>query len=308
MIDNQEENQGNPEIGMQGNSFEEMENAGSDLTSGSNDFFNELENSVNGGIQDTEATQQDSSPEQVTYNNQQVGSKNVETTQADNSTDWEKRYKDSSREAVKWREQYKEVEAFVPVLEAMKKDGGLVEHVREYLVNGGKPAQSIQQKLQLDENFVFDQQEAMQDPDSDSAKLMNAHVDGMVQNRVGQMLKSEQQRAMQIQATKARQQEEINFKQRNNMTDQQFEEFKARAQKHTMSLDDINYLLNRDKTNANVANATKQDMLNQMKNVRNMPTSASGANSQGSKDNQSVDRDVFESIMGFDNSVDNLFG
>jgi hypothetical protein len=307
MIDNQEENQGNPEIGMQGNSFEEMENTQADLTSGSSDFFNELENSVNGGIQDTEVTQQDSSPDQVTYDNQQVGSNNVETTQADNSTDWEKRYKDSSREAVKWREQYKQVEQFVPVLEAMKNDGGLVEHVREYLVNGGKPAQSIQQQLNLSEDFVFDQQEAMQDPESDSAKLMNAHVDGMVQNRVGQMLKSEQQRAMQVQQLRQRKQDEEAFKQKHNMSEEQFEQFKERAKKHTMSLDDINYLLNKDKTNANVANATKQDMLNQMKNVRNMPTSASGANSQGSKD-QSVDRDVFDSIMGFDNSVDNLFG
>ena len=307
MIDNQQESQGNPEIGMAGNSFEEMENTQADLTSGSSDFFNELENSVNGGIQDTEVTQQDSSPDQVTYDNQQVGSNNVETTQTDNSTDWEKRYKDSSREAVKWREQYKEVEAFVPVLEAMKKDGGLVEHVREYLVNGGKPAQSIQQKLNLSEDFVFDQQEAMQDPDSDSAKLMNAHVDGMVQNRVSQMLKAEQQRAMQVQQLRQRKQDEEAFKQKHNMSEEQFEQFKERAKKHTMSLDDINYLLNKDKTNANVANATKQDMLNQMKNVRNMPTSASGANSQGGKD-KSVDRDVFDSILGFDNSVDNLFG
>ena len=307
MIDNQQENQGNPEIGMQGNSFEEMENTQADLTSGSSDFFNELENSVNGGIQDTEATQQDSSPEQVTYDNQQVGSNNVETTQTDNSTDWEKRYKDSSREAVKWREQYKEVEAFVPVLEAMKKDGGLVEHVREYLVNGGKPAQSIQQKLQLDENFVFDQQEAMQDPESDSAKLMNAHVDGMVKNRVGQMLKAEQQRAVQAQQVRQRKIDEEAFKKKNNMSEEQFAQFKEAAKSHTMTLDDVHYLLNKDKTSANVANATKQEMLNQMKNVRNMPTSASGANSQGGKD-KSVDRDVFDSILGFDNSVDNLFG
>jgi len=307
MVDNQQESQGNPEIGMQGDSFEEMENAASNSASGSNDFFNELENAVNGSIQDTEVTQQDSSPDQVTYDNQQVGSNNVETTQTDNSTDWEKRYKDSSREAVKWREQYKQVEQFVPVLEAMKNDGGLVEHVREYLVNGGKPAQSIQEQLQLDEDFIFDQQEAMSNPDSDSAKLMNAHVDGMVQNRVQQMLKAEQQRAMQTQAIRKKKQDEEAFKQKHNMSDEQFEDFKAKAKKHTMSLDDINYLLNKDKTNANVANATKQDMLNQMKNVRNMPTSASGANSQGGKD-QSVDRDVFDSILGFDNQVDNLFG
>ena len=308
MIDNQQESQGNPEIGMQADSFEQAESAVPESTSGSSDFFNELENVVNGGIIDnTEATQQDSSPAQVTYDNQQVGSDNVESAQPDNSTDWETRYKDSSREAVKWRDQYKEVEAFVPVLEAMKKDGGLVEHVRDYLVSGGKPSQTIQQKLDLEEDFVFDAQEAMSNPDSDSAKLMNAHVDGMVQNRVQQMIKSEQTKAVQAGQQRIKVQQEQEFKQKNNMSDEQFAQFKEDAKKHTMTLDDIHYLLNKDKTNANVANATKQDMLNQMQNVRNMPTTASGANNQGSKD-QSVDRDVFDNILGFDNKVDNLFG
>tara|TARA_R100001082_G_scaffold109111_1_gene85616 strand:+ start:834 stop:1760 length:927 start_codon:yes stop_codon:yes gene_type:complete len=308
MIDNQQESQGNPEIGMQADSFEQAESAVPESTSGSSDFFNELENVVNGGIIDnTEATQQDSSPAQVTYDNQQVGSDNVESAQPDNSTDWETRYKDSSREAVKWRDQYKEVEAFVPVLEAMKKDGGLVEHVRDYLVSGGKPSQTIQQKLDLEEDFVFDAQEAMSNPDSDSAKLMNAHVDGMVQNRVQQMIKTEQTKAVQAGQQRIKVQQEQEFKQKNNMSDEQFAQFKEDAKKHTMTLDDIHYLLNKDKTNANVANATKQDMLNQMQNVRNMPTTASGANNQGSKD-QSVDRDVFDNILGFDNKVDNLFG
>jgi hypothetical protein len=153
---------------------------------------------------------------------------------------------------------------------------------------------------------MFDQQEAMTDPDSDSARLMNAHVDKMVQNRVGEMLKGEQQRSQQVQMQKQRQAEELAFKQKNNMSDSDFEAFKADAKQHTMTLDDINYLLNKDKTNTNVANATKNEMLNQMKNVRNMPTSASGANSQG--ETKSVDRDVFDSILGTDNNADNLFG
>ena len=46
--------------------------------------------------------------------------------------------------------------------------------------------------------------------------------------------------------------------------------------------------------------------MNQMKNVRNIPTSASGANSQG--ETVSEDRNVFNSILGNDNGVDNLFG
>ena len=80
---------------------------------------------------------------------------------------------------------------------------------------------------------------------------------------------------------------------------------KSRTERKT--LDDIHYILNKDQTAANVAQNTKKEMLGQMKNVRNMPTSASGANSQGGKE-VSEDRSVFNSILGRDDSVDNLFG
>tara|TARA_Y100001963_G_scaffold157470_1_gene253801 strand:- start:871 stop:1791 length:921 start_codon:yes stop_codon:yes gene_type:complete len=306
MADTTQEGQGNP-IGMQGDSLEEMGTAQGNQ-SGSDAFFNELDKSVNGSIieENTEATQsQTSGPEQVTHANQDNGSNNVDA-QSDNSTDWEKRYKDSSREAVKWREQYKQVEQFVPVLDAMKKDSGLVNHVREYLQNGGKPARSVQEQLGLDEDFMFDQQEAMTDPDSDSAKVMNAHVDGMVQQRVNQMLAAEKKRAVQVERTRQRATEEQAFKEKHNMSDADFDNFKARAAQHKMSLDDVNYLLNRDQAAANVAQSTKQDMLNQMKNVQNMPTSASGANSQGQA--KTLDKEVFDGILGFDSDKDNLFG
>ena len=303
-MENANESGGNPEIGMTEDSFE---SASAIDNEGSEAFFNELENSVNSGIQDTEVTQgQTSGSEQATHTIEDYGSNNVET-QSMNGTDWEKRYTDSSREAVKWRDRYKEVEAFVPVLDAMKKDSGLVEHVRNYLNDGGAPAKSVQEQLNLGEDFMFDGQEAMTDPDSDSAKVMNAHVDGLVQQRVGQMLNMEKQRANQIYAAQTRKSEEMEFMERNKMTPEQFEDFKDKAKNHRMSLDDVNYLLNRDQAANNVAQSTKQDMLKQMKNVRNMPTSASGVNSQGGKDND-VDRDVFNSILGFDSDTDNLFG
>ena len=90
------------------------------------------------------------------------------------------------------------------------------------------------------------------------------------------------------------------------MSDEEFAEFKEQAKSHKMTFDDIHYLLNKDKTAKNVAQNTKQEMLNQMKNVRSIPTSASGANSQ--KVNKSEDREIFENILGFDGGVDNLFG
>jgi len=296
--------QGNPEIGMNADSFDSVEQEVS--KAGSEEFFNDLENQVNGGITDTEATpNQEVAPEQVTHANNDEGSNNV-AEQSNNGTDWQKRYTDSSREAVKWRDKYKEVEQFVPVLEAMKTDSGLVDHVRDYLQGGGTPAKSIQEQLNLGEDFIFDQQEAMTDPESDSAKLMNAHVDSLVQQRVGDMVQQEQVRANQIQQAQKMQTEEAAFKQKHNMSDEDFQIFKEAASNHTMTLDDVHYLLNKQDAAKNVAENTQKEMLNQMKNVRNMPTSASGANSQ--KTVESEDKNVFNKIMGFDNSVDNLFG
>ena len=298
-----EETTGNPEIGMQADSLEAAEAQQTD--SGSSEFFDQLENEVNGGIIDTEVTQnQTSGSEQVTHVQHDDGSDNVKQS-SDDSTDWKKRYEDSSREAVRLSEQYKSVEPCVPVLEAMKNDSGLVDHVRNYLVSGGKPEKSIQEHLGLDEDFVFDAND-ITDPDSDSAKLMNAHVDRMVQGRVGQMIQAEKQRSQQIQQANARVTEEQAFRERHKMSDSDFETFKTKAQEHVMTLDDVNYLLNRSQNNENVANSAKKDMLNQMKNVRNMPTSASGANNQDP--GRSESDEVFDAIKGLDDGVDNLFG
>ena len=290
---------------LEGNPVETVDQVMDQPDTGSSEgFFEALEKDVNGVIaDDTEATQQSIGPAQVTQS-QDVGSNNV--TAQEGSGNWEKRYKDSSREAVKWRDEYKKVEAFVPILETMKKDSGLVEHVREYLVNGGTPSKTMQEQIGLDEDFIFDQQEAMTDPNSDSAKLMNAQVDKVVQARVGQILQSEKQNAQKIHNERSRQQVENDFQEKKGMSDEQFESFKERAKKHILTLDDVDYLLNRDQANANVVQHTKTDMLNQMKNVRNIPATASGANSRA----QDIDPNnaVFDTIMGTDGDLDNLFG
>ena len=84
-------------------------------------------------------------------------------------------------------------------------------------------------------------------------------------------------------------------------------DFKRAAQNRRMTLDDVYYLLNKDRANQNIANSTKQDMLNQMKNVRNIPTSASDSNSQGTAQKSQTDS-MFDSMLGSDGDIDNLFG
>ena len=136
--------------------------------------------------------------------------------------------------------------------------------------------------------------------------LIIALVDRVVQARVGQILQAEKQNAQKINAEKSRQQIETDFQEKKGMNDEQFNEFKERAKNHILTLDDVDYLLNRDQANANVVQHTKTDMLNQMKNVRNIPATASGANSRA----QDIDPNnaVFDTIMGTDGDLDNLFG
>lgn len=285
--------------------------AAEDAVFGSGDFFDKLESGVNGMVSDgdqaeapaTEATHEDGGTEQVTHNTSQNGS----TVDWDNENNpYMKRYKDSSREAVRMSQQLKTLQPFIPVLEAMKRDSGLVDHVRDYLKEGGAPSKSIQQKLKLDDDFIFDANDAVQDPDSDSAKVMNAQIDNVVQSRVGDILKKEKMNAARTQQKLAQRRQEVEFKKKHNMSDEDYKNMVQAAKNHKLSIEDIYYILNKDKAAQNVANSTKKDMLSQMKNVRDIPTSASDSNNQdpGVK----PDDKLFEGILGLDNDVDNLFG
>jgi hypothetical protein len=265
------------------------------------DFFTALENEVNSGVKDapiTEVTQPQTQGAPAVTPTQNVEGSN-------NSTDWEKRYKDSTREAQKMNTELNDLRPFVPILNAMKHDSGLVDHVRGYLQGGGKPVQSVQDKLKLGEDFVYDAHDAVTDPESDSARVMQAHIDTAVTKRAQEILHNERQRSAKIQQDVAKKQKEVEFKKRHKMTDEDFNSMVAKAKEHTMTLDDIHYILNKDQANKNVANATKKDMLNQMQNVRNVPTSASGASSTQVEAN--VDDSMFDQVLGIDSDLETLF-
>ena len=296
---------------QEGNLDVEAALAGGDTSSSNDNFFGELEQQVNGGMADerfipTEETQQANGPDKSATQQEPEGSANtVDWDSEDNP--YKKRYSDSSREAQRLNDGIKDLKPFVPVLEAMKNDSGLVEHVRDYLVNGGSPTKTVQERLNLSEDFVFDGNEAVTNPDSDSAKVFNAQVDTVVNNKVGAILQQEKVKAAKAQQQLNLRKQEQEFRSKHKMSDEEYKEMVNTAKNHTLTLEDIHYLINRDKVKGNVAKSTKKDMVDQMKNVRNMPTSASGANSQGNNQ-KNPDDSIFDSLLGSDGDLDNLFG
>ena len=224
----------------------------------SSDFFSQLESEVNGmqtegGVNETaEVTHANSGSNTVTHK-QTAGSNGTNWDNENNP--YKKRYKDSSREAMKMNDRLRELSPFMPVLDVMKKDSGLVEHVRNYLQNGGTPAGPIQN--QLPEDFQFDGHEAMTDPNSDSAKVMAAQVDNMVQQRVGQVLDVEKQQAAVTQQKFLMKKQEHDFRAKHKLSDVEFEDFKREAQSRKLTLEDVYYIVNKDRSNQNVANNAK---------------------------------------------------
>ena len=285
----------------------------------SEDFFGNLEKQVNGAASQgdfvdeavrQEATTEVTQPningdsERVTRQNQQEGSNTVGERKGENNS-YKKRYQDSSREATKMAQQLKDLKPFIPVLDAMKQDTGLVRHVREYLESGGTPSKTVKEQMNLPEDFVYDAQDAIDNPESASAKVMEAQIDRVVNNRVGSILTKEKENAVKMQQTLVRKKEEVDFKKRHNLSDDEFENLIGQAKDRKVTLDDVYYLINKDKTQQNVATSTRKDMLNQMKNVRNIPVSQSNANSQAAPAN--ADDKVFDALVGNDSDLDNLF-
>ena len=73
-----------------------------------------------------------------------------------------------------------------------------------------------------------------------------------------------------------------------------------------LSLDDIYDAVYKKEKNAQIANDTRTDILGQMKNVRDIPTSASGVNSPRA-DKSDSDK-IFDDMVGTGLDMNDLFG
>ena len=262
------------------------------VMSNSSDFFESLDREVNGGILDEQQQ-----PTSVQSSNTQ-SSPNVEVQMQDDSEVLQKRYSDSSREAKRLNGKLKEIEPYMPILDAMREDPNLISHVRNYFEGGGQAPQSMNQQLNLDEDFVFDPEEAFQQPDSDSAKVMGATIDGIVQRRLNNTLQTQK-------TENAKMAKEAQFKQKMDMSDEEWSTFTDFAKSKSLELEDIYYLMNRKNRDSQIADSTRQEIHNKMREVQSQPSTLA---TQGSVSvERSADDNVFDTILGTDSELEKAF-
>ena len=259
------------------------------------DFFEALDRKVNQGILEPEEEPA------LMQNETESETSEVSPEPVEQEHNWEKRYSDSSSEAKRLNSRLSELEPYVPVLDAMRKDPNLVTHVRDYFEGGGSTPKKVTEKLGLDDDFIFDADEAVNNTDSDSAKVLQATIDGVVNQRL-QKHQVEQENQSRRLSTEAE------FRAKHNMNDGEWKELVDYANSRTLSLDDIYYLKNRENRDKNVADSARKDMSEQMKRVRQKPQSASSIGGATRNDDMTPDEQVFEAILGIDSELESVFG
>jgi len=261
----------------------------------SDDFFAALDESVNSGIID------EPSPSTSDINSDNTLSSPSEVQSVVSGSDAEtmkKRYSDSSREAKRLNSKLRELEPYMPVLEAMRDDPNLITHVRNYFEGGGQTPQNMAERLKLPEDFVFDADDAFSTPDSDSAKVLGATIDGIVQRRLGKELAG--QRTENHRLAK-----ETSFRQTHEMSDEEWSTFVDFAKSKSLELEDIYYLMNRGNRDEKIANSTRQEIHDKMREVQEIPGSL--ATTGGAQVEKSTDDRVFEAILGSDGELEKAF-
>ena len=281
-----------------GNATEAPESAniqGAVMDMNTEDFFEALDSQVNGAIID-----EPSQPTSEQSDNTQT-SPNVEVQEeVSNEVDTlQKRYSDSSREAKRLNGKLSELEPYMPILDAMREDPNLITHVRNYFEGGGQTPQTMTEKLNLDEDFAFDADDAFSQPESDSAKVLGATIDGIVQRRLNGALQG--QRAENQKLAK-----ETDFRSRHELNDEQWEEFVGFAKSKSLELDDIYYLMNRKNRDGKIADNVRQEVHNKMREVQQQPGTLATQGSTAVE--QSPDDSVFDAILGETNELEEAFG
>jgi len=270
----------------------------------SDGFFEALDTQVNGGILDAPPSQEQTTSQSLEdAGNDFLAEQQQKESPVEGQADVEnlqKRYSDSSREAKRLSGRLNEVEPYLPILDAMREDPNLVSHVRNYFEGGGQTPVSMKEQLNLNEDFVFDPDEAMSKPDSDSAKVLSATIDGVVQKRLTDALST--QKNENIRLTK-----ESEFRSKYNLSEDQWTEFMSFAKGKTLQLDDIYYLMNRGKREQQIAQNANQQVTDQMKKVKERPQSLASQGS-ASEPQKNPEDSVFEEILGIDRTLDNVLG
>ncbi len=156
-----------------------------------------------------------------------------EPNKGEQKHNWKKRYDSSSKENERYRARLRSVEPIIPIVDALLLNPDLLSQVKSSLENGSPVQQkTVLEELGLDDSFEFDAEEAIADETSTSGKALRAVV-GQVSNQSSQKSRDE------ILGAVSDMLEVRDFKAKNKLSEEEFDELVEYAQGIKLDWDTI---------------------------------------------------------------------
>ena len=195
------------------------------------------------------------------------------------------------------------------VIEAVAKQGESIDKLINALARGNQqPAQekpveqkatpkSIEEALGLPEDFVYDEAEAVKDPNSDSGRYLNARI--AIQAR--RMQEAQDAKNREIEAERDFNMQKQNLMQKYNLDENKYAEFEQKMESYNLTLEDMFLILNRSALSENISRSTAKQFTNQRAHMANFTPNLTGRG--GVQAVRKSDAQIVEEMMGIDNSL-----
>ena len=204
----------------------------------------------------------------------------------------EKRYGDSSKEAINLKTQLNELEPFMPIFQEMKENPALVKTMQN-AIEADRSPKSPKEALGLADDFVFDAEEAMSDINSDSAKVMRY---------MGRI--EADSRAKEIEASNARtrasEKQERDFEtfvSKSKISEDDSQKLKTYMSEHQLTLDDVYFLMKRNDITKGIAEKARSETIKQIQNAQMLNGDSLGTRESVMLDTKNDDK-FFDKVFG----------
>ncbi|MFC1535741.1 hypothetical protein ACFL4H_00075 [Candidatus Neomarinimicrobiota bacterium] len=255
------------------------------------DFFNQLDRNLEPNLTDPTLEEGQKSvlnvPESdfALQDNAQDGSSGLNTPESKTNDSLEKRlenvegrYAASSQEAIRLKQELDKLKPIIPIVSAMQKDLAGNPTIRENLASGKIDSVAIKKRLGLPEDFQYDKDEAMNNPESKSAQYETAVQQTIIQSEIQNAFRGEKAKAERQRIIETKTEEENAFKAK--YPDVDINDLNDYAEKRILTMEDIYILKNLDERDAQIAGQAKKEVFTKVKDTQNNPISLANASSQ----------------------------
>jgi hypothetical protein len=209
-----------------------------------------------------------------------------------------KSYSDSSREAQRLAQenkQLKQYEEYIPILDEMRRDPDLVNHVSNYL-EGNNETERVATRLGLAEDFIYDEREAMDNPKSDSAKVLKTVVGDVVKENLARERERIRKEVDRVRMQDTFDRQRASVAEKYNLSLKDTDELDGWAKNHALNYEDIYWLKNRDSRDQEIARNAVDEVREKSRQMAATPKSLASKGS-GEQLPANPDKEIFEGIL-----------